>query len=75
MHGQDESGGTEKNPNVEIVWNDNVAKGIAEAQEHLGSQLTIAVHHKRELLASIFHNSMTKKLAKELRQLLLVLQD
>lgn len=60
---------------IETVWNDDVSKGIAEAQEHLGAQLTVAVHHKRGLLASLFHNSTTKKLAKDLRQPLLVLQD
>ncbi len=57
------------------IYHKNIIGGITESAEFLNGDLTVAVHHKRNPLKSLFHSSATKRLALTHKNPLLVLHE
>lgn len=57
------------------VYHKNLILGLQEIKEVLDADLTVAVHHKRNIIQTLFHSSATKQLALTHKNPLLVLHE
>lgn len=57
------------------VYHENLSGGLETAEEIVNPQLTVAVHHKRNLLQNLFHSSATKSLALQHESPVVVLHE
>jgi len=75
--GEPEAAGYDTFEDMELVkvFHKNLSGGLETASDLVKPELTVAVHHKRNLLQSLFHSSATKSLALEHTSPIVVLHE